>query len=186
MKKGRLVGGDLFLLLIGSFPNLESIGVVHLGVVVNYLKVDEAPFVEVNVWEESVGFELLVEAGQIEAVCLGQELLIDAASTHDEDFILIGGHLQSLRDRRSKFVAFGRFVQAIGDDDVAAVGQGFLARQREPSVVSHDDTMAAGNPLEMLQVVTVVPDELVVDANGAVGSHGDDDRYCHYVESFNC
>ena len=71
--------GELFLLFLGSFPNLEAVGVVHLRVVVNHFKVDETPLVEVDIGEESVGLKLLVEAGQIKTVGLGQELLVDAA-----------------------------------------------------------------------------------------------------------
>ena len=41
--------------------------------------------------------------------------------------------------------------------------------------------MAAGHLLEVLQVVAIVPDELVVDADGAVGGHGYDDGNGHIV-----
>ena len=167
------------LLLFSAFPNLETIGIVYLWIIVNHLKVDEIPFFEVDVGEESVGLEFFIEAGQVEAVGLGKELFVDAATAHDEDFILVSGHFQSLWDGSGKFIAFGSFVQAVGNHNVAAVGQSLLSRQREPSVVPHDDAMATSDLLEMFQVVAVVPDELVVDADGAIGSHGYDDGYCH-------
>ena len=129
------------LLVLGTFPHFEAVGIVYLRVIVDYLKVDKTPFFEVDVGEECVGFKFLVKARQIESVGLGQELFVNAASAHDEDFVLIGRHLQGLWDGRGKFIAFRSFVESVGDDDVATVGQGLLSWQREPSVVAHNDTM---------------------------------------------
>ena len=55
--------------------------------------------------------------------------------------------------------------------DVAPSGKGTPA-EREPGIVTHDDGMAGGHPLEVLQVAGDVPGHPVALSDGAVGGFG--------------
>src|SRR5450830_412034 len=60
-----------------------------------------------------------------------------------------------------------------GDDDVAALGQG--PPDRFKGLAAHDDGMAQGDPLVMGEVLRQVPGQLVVDADAALGIHGNNE-----------
>ncbi len=67
---------------------------------------------------------------------------------------------------------------AAGDDEIAAGGEGFLLEFVE-GFAAHDDGLAAGHALKMLEVGGNMPGEMAVLADEAGGSHGDDEGAEH-------
>ena len=115
-----------------------------------------------------------MDPGDIETLGEGQELLIECGAAHKEDFFVVVDEAEGLGDGVDDVDALEGEVFVVGEDDVAALGEGFLVEGVE-GAAAHDDGVSGGEGLEAFEVVGDMPKEVVVAADGEVFGDGDYD-----------
>ncbi|MCY1408822.1 hypothetical protein D9M71_241520 [compost metagenome] len=138
----------------------------------------------IQLGEPGIAFRLQGYAGQVEALrnrlCLGIQLR--AADQHQLVHTLFPrpgvGALQGGLQRGKHLGAFQGEARLAADHQVEPAGQ--RAAQRVPGLAAHDDRLAEGHGLEVLEVRRQVPGHAVVDADHAVfregGDHGEGEQ----------
>ena len=104
----------------------------------------------------------MTDACYVQAVGIGQQLLINLPATDDENLIL---QRQYLLNASHNFRSFKERSILPGKDYIAAVRQR-TARQRQIGAAAHHDRMPGGECLEMLQVSRQMAEEVTSFADG--------------------
>lgn len=111
---------------------------------------------------------------QIDVICYGQKLLVDARSSYDE-YLWHSFSGQLVHHGWNIVKAFYAFHGFGGQNDISPVWQ--RPAYRNIGVVSHDNDLAGSDLLEMLQVFAVMPWQLVMVAYHPIVRHR-----CDYVD----
>lgn len=134
----------------------------------------------VNLGEEGIALGIEADPRQVQAIGLRQAQLVElrAADQHQLFGILFTGPGVGTGDclfqGGEHLGTFQAQVRLATDDDVEAPRQG--PAERVPGLATHDDRLAQGQCLEVLEVRRQVPGQLVVAADDAVVREGGDQR----------